>query len=281
MNRDQIRKAHNVAIKKAANNTYNIVRYANGFNKEPIILLKNVKQADLERKVSRVLEIIAEASSTYTVFIKPHDRKTIAQIAIAIEDSGLASSDVHVQKDGKIIFWADGDDAADVKGNIEDLLIDLQIEGVGNMVSVADKVPLPGQENKELNKLVPNDKQELPKDTHTDGVTRVPQEDIPQQEPRELTKEQRLYYQLKSQGNFKTAAEKSLFKRLQAKYEPTVDSQEQIEVKSQKTVEEAALDIIKESQINSNLVINTDADLFNELQKRGFSVNDILAHFSK
>ena len=41
------------------------------------------------------------------------------------------------------------------------------------------------------------------------------------------------------------------------------------------------LDILKESQTNPNLVINTDTDLFNELQKRGFSVNDILAHFSK
>ena len=271
MNKDQIRKAHNVAIKKAQNDTYNIVRYASGFNKEPIILLKNVKKADLEKKVSRVLEIIAEASSTYTVFIKPQDKKTIAQIAIAIEDSGLASSDVHVQKDGKIIFWADGDDATDIRNSIEDLLIDLEIENVGDMVSVADKVPLPGMENKDLNKLVPTkESQDLPKDTHTDGVTRVEQEPIPNTTP--INKEQQLYTRLKT-ATLKTAAEKALFDRLQAKYEP--------QPQPKKTIEEEALSIVKESETNLNLTIKTDADLFTELQKRGFSLNDILAYFSK
>jgi hypothetical protein len=137
------------------------------------------------------------------------------------------------------------------------------------MVSVADKVPLPGMENKDLNKLVPTkESQDLPKDTHTDGVTRVEQEPIPNTTP--INKEQQLYTKLKT-ATIKTAAEKALFDRLQAKYEP----------QPKKTIEEEALSIVKESETNPNLTIKTDADLFTELQKRGFSLNDILAYFSK
>lgn len=277
MNKEQIRKNHNVAIQyKKATKDYNIVRYANGFNKEPTVLLKGVKRDEIENKVARVLRIIAEASTTFTVFIKP-ERKYITQIAIAIEDSGINSSDVHIQSDGKIIFWAEGEDDAEVRNNVEDVLMDIGLQDVGEMVAVAKKVPLPGTKTEMTNELVKNVNQqkaeELPADTKSDGVIRLPQEKIPEQQPN-IQKEQQLYEQLKARGTLHSETEKILFKKLQAKFEITK------EASPKKSVEEEALSIIKESETNPNLSITTDADLFTELQKRGYSLNELLTYFS-
>ena len=277
MNKEQIRKNHNVAIQyKKATKDYSIVRYANGFNKEPTVLLKGVKRDEIENKVARVLRIIAEASTTFTVFIKP-ERKYITQIAIAIEDSGINSSDVHIQSDGKIIFWAEGEDDAEVRNNVEDVLMDIGLQDVGEMVAVAKKVPLPGTKTEMTNELVKNVNQqkaeELPADTKSDGVIRLPQEKIPEQQPN-IQKEQQLYEQLKAKGTLHSETEKILFKKLQAKFEITK------EASPKKSVEEEALSIIKESETNPNLSITTDADLFTELQKRGYSLNELLTYFS-
>ena len=68
--------------------------------------------------------------------------------------------------------------------------------------------------------------------------------------------------------------EKALFKKLQAKFEITK------EASPKKSVEEEALNIIRESETNPNLSIKTDADLFTELQKRGYSINDLLTYFT-
>lgn len=277
MNKEQIRKNHNVAIQyKKATKNYNIVRYSNGFTKEPVILLKGVKREELENKVARVLRIIAEASTTFTVFIKP-ERKYITQIAIAIEDAGVSSSDVHIQSDGKIIFWSEGEDETEVRNKVEDVLMDIGLEDVGEIVSVAKKVPLPGVKTEMTEKLVKEvnkeKAEELPADTKSDGVIRLPQEKIPTQQPN-LQKEQQLYEQLKAKGTLYSETEKALFKKLQAKFELTK------EASPKKSVEEEALDIIKESEMNPNLSIKTDADLFTELQKRGYSINDLLTYFT-
>lgn len=278
MNKEQIRKNHNVAVMyKKATKDYNIVRYSNGFNKEPIILLKGIKREELENKVARVLRIIAEASTTFTVFIKP-ERKYITQIAIGIEDAGVNSSDVHIQSDGKIIFWSEGEDETEVRNKVEDVLMDIGLENVGEMVAVAKKVPLPGVKTEMTDELVKNinkeKAEELPADTKSDGVIRLPQEKIPEPQQPNLQKEQQLYEQLKAKGTLYSATEKALFKKLQAKFEITK------EASPKNSVEEEALNIIRESETNPNLSIKTDADLFTELQKRGYSINDLLTYFT-
>lgn len=278
MNKEQIRKNHNVAIQyKKATKDYNIVRYANGFNKEPIVLLKGVKRDEIENKVARVLRIIAEASTTFTVFIKP-ERKYITQIAIAIEDSGINTSDVHIQSDGKIIFWAEGEDDTEVQNNVEDVLMGIGLQDVSDMVAVAKKVPLPGTKTEMTDNLLKNiNKQkaeELPANTKSEGIIRLPQEKVPEPQQPNIQKEQQLYEQLKAKGTLYSATEKALFKKLQAKFEITK------EASPKKSVEEEALNIIRESETNPNLSITTDADLFTELQKRGYNLNELLTYFS-
>lgn len=271
MNKELIRKNHNVAIQyRKATKDYNIVRYASGFNKEPITLLKGVKKDELEKKIARVLQIIADASTTFTVFIKPQDRKLITQIAIAIEDAGINSSDVHIQSDGKIIFWSDGDTAEDVRNTTEDVLMDIGLTDVGEMVSVAKKVPLPGKKTEMTEELV-EDVKDAPEpiiQTPNKNVIQLPQEKIPTPD---INKEQELYFQLKAKASLHSETEKLLFKKLQAKYEPEV---------SKPTIEEDALSILKASEDNTGIKIETDADLFTQLQKRGHSINDILTYFA-
>lgn len=116
--------------------------------------------------------------------------------------------------------------------------------------------------------------EELPVDTKSDGVIRLPQEKIPKPQQPNLQKEQQLYEQLKAKGTLYSATEKALFKKLQAKFEITK------EASPKNSVEEEALNIIRESETNPNLSIKTDADLFTELQKRGYSINDLLTYFT-
>ena len=143
MDKRKSRQSFNIVAKKIGN-SYSILRYANGFSKEPVVLFKNIlSKEETINKIDRAIKIISKVVSDYGVLIQPSDKSQMIEIAMVMEDSGISANNIRVQKNGVIYFLAKGDSDASVRANVEDILDDHNIPFNANTVTVTRPDLLP------------------------------------------------------------------------------------------------------------------------------------------
>lgn len=121
INRRESRKAFNIAVVKKGS-LYDIVRFTNGFDNEPITLLPNIEKNEIEAKLERAIHLVAATSQEWGVIITPQDRNDIVRLVLMLEDSGINSSDITAQKNGMILFNHRSDDMEKARKDIENFL---------------------------------------------------------------------------------------------------------------------------------------------------------------
>lgn len=143
MDKRKSRQSFNIIAKKIGN-SYSILRYANGFSKDPVVLFKNIlSKEETINKIERAIKIISKVVSEYGVFIQPSDKSQMIEIAMIMEDSGISNNNIRVQKNGVIYFIAKGDSDSSVRANVEDILDEHNIPFNTNTVTVTRPDLLP------------------------------------------------------------------------------------------------------------------------------------------
>lgn len=135
MIRKDSRKVYNLAVVKKGNR-FDIVRYNNGFDNEPSIILRDVTKEEINSKFNRAIQLIASTMKEFGVFLRPSDRNKLVELVLIIEDSGVNISDIKIQDNGIIYFKVNGEDDASVRKNIESILRENNFEYETNTVTV-------------------------------------------------------------------------------------------------------------------------------------------------
>jgi len=123
MNIKESRRVFNLAISKKGNR-FDIVRYNNGFDNQPDIILKNICKEDLQAKFNRAIELIGSTMKEWGVFLRPDSRNKLVELVLIIEDSGINTSDIKIQENGLIYFKTKGETDELVEKNVESVLRD-------------------------------------------------------------------------------------------------------------------------------------------------------------
>ena len=123
MNTKESRRVFNLAISKKGNR-FDIVRYNNGFDNQPDIILKNICKEDLQAKFNRAIELIGSTMKEWGVFLRPDSRNRLVELVLIIEDSGINTSDIKIQENGLIYFKTKGETDETTEKNVESVLRD-------------------------------------------------------------------------------------------------------------------------------------------------------------
>lgn len=123
MNTKESRQVFNLAILKKGSR-FDIVRYNNGFDNQPDIILKNICKEDLQTKFNRAIELIGSTMKEWGVFLRPDSRNGLVELVLIIEDSGINTSDIRIQENGLIYFKTKGETDELVEKNVESVLRD-------------------------------------------------------------------------------------------------------------------------------------------------------------
>lgn len=150
MDKRESRKNFNIMARKFGD-CYNIVRYVNGFSKEPVVLFRGItNRSEVLGRLEKALKIISSISSNFGVLIQPSDKSQMVEIAMIIEDSGIAVNDIRVQKNGVVYFLSKGESDSVVRTNVEDVLTEANIPFNKNTVTITrpDLMPKDDKEDK-------------------------------------------------------------------------------------------------------------------------------------
>lgn len=148
MNTKKSRQVFNLAIVKKGSR-FDIVRYSNGFDREPVTILKNLNKTEINAKFQRAIKLIASTMSLFSVFIRPYDKNQLVELVLMLEDSGITQEDIKIQTNGLVFFQMQGDDDKSVRESIESLLRENNFEYDSSMITVArGDAMVPAQEKK-------------------------------------------------------------------------------------------------------------------------------------
>ena len=136
MDTKKSRQVYNLAILKKGNR-FDVVRYNNGFDREPSTILKNLSKEEVQGKFQRAIKLIASTMSLYSVIIKPYDKNQLVELVLMIEDSGITQDDIKIQTNGTIFFTVQGEDDKSVQENVESLLRENNFDYDSSMITVA------------------------------------------------------------------------------------------------------------------------------------------------
>ena len=112
------RSCYNLAIVKKGSR-FDIVRYNNGFDREPVTILRNLDKTEINAKFQRAIKLIGSTMSLFSVFIRPFDKNQLVELVLMLEDSGIAQGDIKIQANGTVYFKMSGEDDQYVQDNIE------------------------------------------------------------------------------------------------------------------------------------------------------------------
>ena len=104
------RSCYNLAIVKKGSR-FDIVRYNNGFDREPVTILRNLDKTEINAKFQRAIKLIGSTMSLFSVFIRPFDKNQLVELVLMLEDSGIAQGDIKIQANGTVYFKMSGEDA--------------------------------------------------------------------------------------------------------------------------------------------------------------------------
>lgn len=136
MDTKKSRKVFNLAIVKKGSR-FDIVRYNNGFDREPVTILKNLDKTEINAKFQRAIKLIASTMSLFSVFIRPYDKNQLVELVLMLEDSGITQEDIKIQTNGLVYFKMQGDDDKSVRDSVESLLRENNFEYDSSMITVA------------------------------------------------------------------------------------------------------------------------------------------------
>ena len=136
MNTKKSRSCYNLAIVKKGSR-FDIVRYNNGFDREPVTILRNLDKNEINAKFQRAIKLIGSTMSLFSVFIRPFDKNQLVELVLMLEDSGIAQGDIKIQANGTVYFKMQGEDDKYVRDNIESLLRENNFDFDSDMVTVA------------------------------------------------------------------------------------------------------------------------------------------------
>ena len=136
MNTKKSRSCYNLAIVKKGSR-FDIVRYNNGFDREPVTILRNLDKSEINAKFQRAIKLIGSTMSLFSVFIRPYDKNQLVELVLMLEDSGITQEDIKIQTNGIVYFKMQGEDDASVRDNIESLLRENNFDYDSNMITVA------------------------------------------------------------------------------------------------------------------------------------------------
>lgn len=272
MNTKKIRSCYNLAITKSGNN-YNIIRYVNGFDNEPVTILKNLDKNEVNSKFQRAINLIAGTMSDYGVFIKPMDKNQLVELVLVLEDSGISTSDIKIQNNGTVYFKMSGEDDTYVRNNIEGLLRENNFDYEHEMITVTrgDALNAPSEKKAELVEFKPisktedvylqTDKEEV--DTVKSKLSEKEQEEL---ETLQMYPELRSNAELKDRYNY-------LIEKVGATVQPSP------------SMDESTIDPISTSDVKENLaekfLLNIDKkfdsaqDLINSMLSNGVDIEQI------
>ena len=130
------RSCYNLAIVKKGSR-FDIVRYNNGFDREPVTILRNLDKTEINAKFQRAIKLIGSTMSLFSVFIRPFDKNQLVELVLMLEDSGIAQGDIKIQANGTVYFKMSGEDDQYVQDNIESLLRENNFDFDSDMITVS------------------------------------------------------------------------------------------------------------------------------------------------
>lgn len=130
------RSCYNLAIVKKGSR-FDIVRYNNGFDREPVTILRNLDKNEINAKFQRAIKLIGSTMSLFSVFIRPFDKNQLVELVLMLEDSGIAQGDIKIQANGTVYFKMAGEDDQYVQDNIESLLRENNFDFDSDMITVS------------------------------------------------------------------------------------------------------------------------------------------------
>lgn len=136
MNTKKSRSCYNLAIVKKGSR-FDIVRYNNGFDREPVTILRNLDKNEINAKFQRAIKLIGSTMNLFSVFIRPFDKNQLVELVLMLEDSGIAQGDIKIQANGTVYFKMQGEDDKYVRDNIESLLRENNFDFDSDMITVA------------------------------------------------------------------------------------------------------------------------------------------------
>lgn len=136
MNTKASRSCYNLAIVKKGSR-FDIVRYNNGFDREPVTILRNLDKTEINAKFQRAIKLIGSTMSLFSVFIRPYDKNQLVELVLMLEDSGITQEDIKIQTNGIVYFKMQGEDDASVRENIESLLRENNFDYDSSMITIA------------------------------------------------------------------------------------------------------------------------------------------------
>lgn len=136
MDTKKSRSCYNLAIVKKGSR-FDIVRYNNGFDREPVTILRNLDKNEINAKFQRAIKLIGSTMNLFSVFIRPFDKNQLVELVLMLEDSGIAQGDIKIQANGTVYFKMQGEDDKYVRDNIESLLRENNFDFDSDMITVA------------------------------------------------------------------------------------------------------------------------------------------------
>ena len=130
------RSCYNLAIVKKGSR-FDIVRYNNGFDREPVTILRNLDKTEINAKFQRAIKLIGSTMSLFSVFIRPFDKNQLVELVLMLEDSGIAQGDIKIQANGTVYFKMSGEDDQYVQDNMESLLRENNFDFDADMITVS------------------------------------------------------------------------------------------------------------------------------------------------
>lgn len=176
MNTKKSRSCYNLAIVKKGSR-FDIVRYNNGFDREPVVILRNLDSTEINAKFQRAIKLIGSTMSLFSVFIRPYDKNQLVELVLMLEDSGITQEDIKIQTNGIVYFKMQGEDDTSVRENIESLLRENNFDYDSNMITIARGDALEPEQSKKAS-VQPME--------YTPKVTEVKQSNLTETEQEEL-----------------------------------------------------------------------------------------------
>lgn len=136
MDTKKSRSCYNLAIVKKGSR-FDIVRYNNGFDKEPATILRGLCKDEVQSKFQRAIKLIASTMSQFSVFIRPYDKNQLVELVLMIEDSGITQEDIKIQNNGTIYFKMLGEDDSSVRNSVESLFRENNVDFDSSMITVS------------------------------------------------------------------------------------------------------------------------------------------------
>lgn len=136
MDTKKSRSCYNLAIVKKGSR-FDIVRYNNGFDKEPVTILRNLDKTEINAKFQRAIKLIGSTMGSFSVFIRPYDKNQLVELVLMLEDSGITQEDIKIQTNGTVYFKMQGEDDQSVRNNVESLLRENNFDYDSSMITIA------------------------------------------------------------------------------------------------------------------------------------------------